>query len=730
MPPVHDYVIDNSTGANVRADINNVLQAILTNNSSSSAPSTTAAYMWWADTTNGVLKIRNSSNNDWVELFQLDGTLTLEDGSASTPALAFRDDLNTGIFSSAADTFNVATAGVERMELGATTIFNEDGADVDFRIEGDSKVNLFYLNAGTDRIGINEDAPSALFHVAGTDGQTVGSISSSLPLLVSKNGNCGVAIIGASDAKSIITLGDPDDADVGMIEYDHSSNNMMFTTSAGERMRIDSSGNVGIGTTSNHDDSVLEVRKAAGGDGVAIRVTNHSTTDGSQSGIIFTTTTSDFTSAAIAHKRNDNALIFYNGQSTSGGGFANATERMRIDSTGDVRFSGTNLTDNTNKNVNLTTPSFDTDEEDVNLIQVENESSQNSITFGGGTSGLNSATLIRFLTSSAVNTVTGTERMRIDSSGNVGIGDSNPDGKLHIGTGTNTDGTDIDVIIGGTSVNTRQARIRKKIQSSDRALQFHAATGSSKEDIRFFSDDTTETVRIDTSGRVGIGTDNPSQLLEINGASNPAVLVKDTTNDCISYMFSQDSVATFGSASNHDVVFNTNNGEKMRIDTTGNFLVGTTSVDGDGLSIKPRVADNTTRVVFNRANTSDLGVAVEFLNNNAGSGNIKYNNSSTQYNTSSDYRLKENVTAISDGITRLKTLKPYRFNFKVNPSTTVDGFFAHEVTAVPEAISGEKDAVNEDGSIDPQGIDQSKLVPLLVAALQELITRVETLEAA
>ena len=60
--------------------------------------------------------------------------------------LAFRDDLNTGIFSSAADTFNVATAGVERMELGATTIFNEDGADVDlFRIEGDTDANLLFM---------------------------------------------------------------------------------------------------------------------------------------------------------------------------------------------------------------------------------------------------------------------------------------------------------------------------------------------------------------------------------------------------------------------------------------------------------------------------------------------------------------------------------------------------------------------------------------------------------
>ena len=105
-------------------------------------------------------------------------------------------------------------------------------------------------------------------------------------------------------------------------------------------------------------------------------------------------------------------------------------------------------------------------------------------------------------------------------------------------------------------------------------------------------------------------------------------------------------------------------------------------------------------------------------------GSISGHVNSTYYATSSDYRLKENEVAISDGITRLKTLKPYRFNFKENPSKTVDGFFAHEVTpAVPEAIVGEKDGAKM------QGIDQSKLVPLLTAALQEAITKIETLEA-
>ena len=102
-----------------------------------------------------------------------------------------------------------------------------------------------------------------------------------------------------------------------------------------------------------------------------------------------------------------------------------------------------------------------------------------------------------------------------------------------------------------------------------------------------------------------------------------------------------------------------------------------------------------------------------------------------QYNTASDYRLKENQVAISDGITRLKELKPYKFNFKENKDKIVDGFFAHEVSSVvPEAITGTKNEVDENNDPIYQGIDQSKLVPLLVAAVQELIGRVEKLEGA
>ena len=151
----HDYSLANQSGASFRTDLNNALAAIQSNNSNSSSPATTVAYQWWADTTSGTLKIRNSANNAWIELLQLDGTLTLEDGLVGTPALAFRSDTNTGIFRSAENTIAFTAGGVKRAEFGSATIFNEDGADVDFRIESGSNANAFTLDAGDSTIGIN-----------------------------------------------------------------------------------------------------------------------------------------------------------------------------------------------------------------------------------------------------------------------------------------------------------------------------------------------------------------------------------------------------------------------------------------------------------------------------------------------------------------------------------------------------------------------------------------------
>jgi hypothetical protein len=185
------------------------------------------------------------------------------------------------------------------------------------------------------------------------------------------------------------------------------------------------------------------------------------------------------------------------------------------------------------------------------------------------------------------------------------------------------------------------------------------------------------------------------------------------------------------------IVLTTNSTERARLDATGIFMVGQTSLydstvyggNGSGVIQCGGLVGNRPGISCTQ-NSASSTIAIGFQTTAAGAvGSITTAGSATAYNTSSDYRLKENIVSISDGITRIKTLKPSRFNFKIDSSKTVDGFLAHEVTAVPEAITGTKDQVDSDNNPVYQGIDQSKLVPLITAALQEAIAKIETLEA-
>ena len=134
--------------------------------------------------------------------------------------------------------------------------------------------------------------------------------------------------------------------------------------------------------------------------------------------------------------------------------------------------------------------------------------------------------------------------------------------------------------------------------------------------------------------------------------------------------------------------------------------------------------------VFTDSSTTTTYNAGAFYLAGGSKGSIVVSTGGTAYNTSSDYRLKENVVPLENAVARIDNLNPVRFNFTSDPNKTVDGFLAHEVTpVVPEAITGEKNAVDDEGNPVYQGIDQAKLVPLLVAAVQELSARVAALEA-
>jgi hypothetical protein len=154
-------IIPNGSGSAVRADLNDALLALFSQNSSATAPPETVAYMPWADTANGLYKIRNAANSDWITLYQLDGewtTIALENGTAAAPSLYFKDSgTDTGIYSPGTDQVAIATAGVQRVNFNGSTevVFNDGGADVDFRIEGDTEPNLFKVDAGTDTVIID-----------------------------------------------------------------------------------------------------------------------------------------------------------------------------------------------------------------------------------------------------------------------------------------------------------------------------------------------------------------------------------------------------------------------------------------------------------------------------------------------------------------------------------------------------------------------------------------------
>jgi hypothetical protein len=229
----------------------------------------------------------------------------------------------------------------------------------------------------------------------------------------------------------------------------------------------------------------------------------------------------------------------------------------------------------------------------------------------------------------------------------------------------------------------------------------------------------TTAMTIDTSQNVGIGTSSPSTKLDVNGnigggslnvfgTGVPANGINNVTTNALGFF--------------------TNGSERMRIDSSGNLLVGTTT-GGFRFHVNGGGADtvNISNATFASGNY--------FIRFGVGSGTgtnvgyISYNGSGVTYSTTSDYRLKHSVNPMTTGLATVSALKPVTYKWNADNSDG-EGFIAHELQSViPFAVTGDKDAVDEEGNIKPQGVDYSKIVVHLVAAIQELEARLAALEA-
>ena len=251
----------------------------------------------------------------------------------------------------------------------------------------------------------------------------------------------------------------------------------------------------------------------------------------------------------------------------------------------------------------------------------------------------------------------------------------------------------------------------------------------------------TPQMTLKSSGYLGVGTDVPSSNLHVQArtsSENCGLRVISGTSN-VSYINLGDTADNNICSIEHNNSTNqlkiyTNNGVAMAIDVSKRVSVNSTSSTTEGyvhrMYLNEQGTGSTTAVLGLRHGSTATRRQINFINPNGIVGRIQTSGTATSYVTSSDYRLKENVSYNWDATTRLKQLKPARFNYIVDADNTVDGFLAHEVEGiVPQAITGEKDAVDSDGNIDPQCIDHSKLVPLLVKTIQELEARIAALEA-
>jgi len=582
----HDYVIANGTGAAVRSDLNNALAAIVSQNSGATAPATTYAYQFWADTTTGLLKLRNSANSAWVTLFQLDGewsTLPVENGTAAAPSIYFKDSgTDTGFYSPGTDQVAISTGGTGR---------------------------LFINSSGS--IGIGTSSPSQALEISN-----------------------GYLRIGTDKGIKFDTSNSVNDSELSI----DSSGVISFKNSAGSStVSITNAGNVGIGTTSP---------------GTTLDVNGGAQVTGSVSGynggeVRLGATTADLNHAISTQSTGTPTMLFDHRGTGNTGQFAwrvgtgAASERMRIDSSGRL-LVGTSSSDWTRPRV----------------VIVGNP---NETTTGAGVLYLQKA------------------------NGTVNTGDKI--GEIAFSTSSSNVGVYAEIICEGDATG----------GASDfpGRLVFKTCTDGGTS--------TVERMRIKNDGTVLIDATSYSirGATAVVGDFGSFTLENSTTfGNQIAGLLVNKTLGASNTAQNSNVLVLA--GDSGAATSPGNLIRGYSGNGGTTLNFQ--VAHN---------------------------GNVTNTNNS--YTAISDISLKENIVDAKSQWSDIKALRVVNYNFK--PETGYEttkqlGLIAQEVETVsPDLV---QQTILEDGTPDPQipkSLKYSVLYMKAVKALQEAMERIEQLEA-
>ena len=663
----------------------------------------------------------------------------------------------------------------------AYTLLAMDGLDLRFRTGASATERMRIDSSGN--VGIGTSSPSAKLDVReSSTGRSWSPSAGITTALIERVGFAGLTIAGTTGV-NYLNFASASDENVGYIGYDLTNNAMTFRTNgAGEDMRINSSGYVGIGTTS--PSALLDVAGDAEINGLTV---------GRGPGNIITNAASGYQALNLNTTGNSNTASGYQalysntiGNNNAAYGrqalFSNTTGSSNAASGYQALYSNTTSSSNTASGFRALY---------LNTIGNNNVASGRDALYSNTTGDGNTASGFRAgydntegldntyvgyntgrgITTGDYNTILGANvtglsaglsnnviiadgqgnrRINIDSSGYVGIGTTSPVAKLDVVGGFGSDsfinssgGTAVAIndIVGGLNAYSRDASITSTGGVGGIYIKAFQAfnTGNTPTYMTFHTHDissndgtvlgnTSERMRIDSSGNVGVGTNAPDAKLHVSG---------DTffVNTVAGRGFQLKTIASSNGRSDNAVQYSAGDAssaehiwgyggaasftEHMRLAASGNLLVGTTSVP-DGSANGQSFSGTDFR---SSRNTTSAVQHVRFYNLNGQVGNINTSGSATAYATSSDARLKDNISDADDAANLIDAIQVRKFDWKADGSHQRYGMVAQELLEVaPEAVSV------PEGEDDMMGVDYSKLVPMLVKEIQSLRARVAQLE--